>query len=32
MAEYNESQIRFGWLEYQEMIDAIADGSLNEFD
>lgn len=32
MADYKENHIRFGWLTYQEMMDAIANGSLNEYD
>lgn len=32
MAEYIENTIRFGWLNYDEMIEAINSGYLNEYD
>lgn len=32
MAEYIENQIRFGWLNYEEMVEAIENGDLDQFD
>lgn len=32
MAEYTENQIRFGWLNKSEMLEAIHNGDLNEYD
>lgn len=32
MAEYNENLIKFGWLTKDEMLSAIQNGDLNEYD
>lgn len=32
MAEFNEQNIRFGWLTKAEMLQAITDGNLNAYD
>ena len=32
MAEYTENQIRFGWLNKAEMLEAIHNGDLNKYD
>ena len=32
MAEYNEQNIKFGWLTKEEMLQAISDGKLNQYD
>lgn len=32
MAEFVENNIRFGWLNYAEMLEAIEEGSLDQYD